>query len=454
MSLSRDLAERTAALRFADLPQDAVYAAKTSLADGLAVMLAAIRLEPATAAFASHAVALGGTPEAMLLGRRERVTAPLAALANGALSHAIDFEDTFDATGVHPSAVVIPVVLALAERQNAAAEDVLLALAIGCDAVCRLSLAMSADPASRGWYFPPMLGALGATLAAARLMDLSPEACVDALSLTACQFALTDELTRAPNAHLRAIRDGFAARAAVEAVLLAARGVKGVDLPLEGKSGVFAILTGAPPDEVVFFERWGTHFYGPSVTVKPWPSCRGTHASIAAGLALRDEGLAPDDIASAVFDVAQPDDMLLEPLTQRQFPRTAIDAKFSIPFTFATALIHGHVGLADFEDLALRDGRRLSLAQAVTLGKIVSDTPRLFLTLHDGTRRELALDLPPPLLAGSVTRAALLPKLEACLVGTGSLIDSTSLLDACLGLDRAGVAPLLRVLAGSARDAG
>ena len=436
MSLSRELAQGAAMLEFSDLPPEVVHAAKISLADGLAVMLAASRLEPAATPFADHAVALGGAPEATLIGRSERTSAPLAAFANGALAHAIDFEDTFDATGVHPNAVVIPAVLALAERERTSGEDILVALATGCDAVCRLSLAMRSDPAKRGWYFPPILGAIGATLACARLLQLPAERYVDALSLAACQFALTDELKRSPDSDLRAIRDSFAARAAVEAVLLAQRGVRGVDLPLEGESGVFATLTGLPPDASVLLDGWGKRFHGPSVSLKLWPSCRGTHSAIAAGLALRDEGLSPDEVASAVFDVTPPDDMLLEPVVQRQFPRTAIDAKFSIPFTFATALVSGSVGLADFEDRAIRDARRLAVAQRVRLGRIVSDAPRFSLELAGGRTRSVALQLPPPMLAGLATPDQIRPKLQACLAATGAADKTDGLLHGCLDIEQ------------------
>src|SRR5690606_2019473 len=107
--------------------------------------------------------------------------------------------------------------------------------------------ALDGDPGRRGWYHPPIIAGLGATLGAARLLNLSEQQPVDALGLFAAQSMLADELKRPPHSHLRAVREGLAARAAVEAALLARAGVRAVEQPLEGKSGVFPLLTGKPP---------------------------------------------------------------------------------------------------------------------------------------------------------------------------------------------------------------
>src|SRR5690606_39018228 len=106
VSLSRDLAARALALRADSLPREALNAAQVSLLDALAVMLAAAALEPATRPFWQHARAGGDGPAPLLAGGTAQASA--AALANGALAHALDFEDTHDATGLHPNAVVIP----------------------------------------------------------------------------------------------------------------------------------------------------------------------------------------------------------------------------------------------------------------------------------------------------------------------------------------------------------
>src|SRR5690606_25881605 len=271
----------------------------------------------------------------------------MAALGNGALAHAIDFEDTFEEGKIHPNASLIPAVLALAEAEGATGAEVIRALALGCDFACRLSLALDGDPAERGWYHPPILSGLGATLGCCLLLDLSADTALNALGLFAAQFMLADELKRSPLSHLRAVREGLAARAAVEAALLARAGVVAVEQPLEGPGGVFPILTGNAPRQSAF-AGIGRHFYGPEVGVKQWPSCRGTHSAIVAAQRLRDRGVTPSAVTQVTVAVSPPNDMLFVPRQQRIAPRTAIDGKFSLPFVFATALEHGAVDLASF----------------------------------------------------------------------------------------------------------
>src|SRR5690606_11280510 len=220
---------------------------------------------------------------------------------------------------------------------QASGAEVLSALALGCDFFCRASLALDDDPAKRGWYLPPILAGLGATLGSARLLRLDADRIRNALGLFILQFMLGDELKRSPKSDLRAVREGFAARAGVEAALLARAGVEAVESPLEGPSGLFAQLTGRPP-KAAPFNTIGTAFYGPEVGLKRWPSCRGTHTAILASFALRKRGITTADIASVTVHVGPPNDMLFVPRAQRIAPQTAIDGKFSIPFVFASTL--------------------------------------------------------------------------------------------------------------------
>lgn len=420
MSLSLELAERLQALAFQDLPAQAVHATTLSLADALCVMLAAAELEPAAAPFHRHALSGGPGPATLLAGGTAGPS--LAALANGALSHALDFEDTYDAVGLHPNAVVIPAALALAEAESASGADLLLAIATGCDITCRIGDALAADPAARGWYHPPMIAAAGAAFGASRLLALTPAQTVSAVSLTLCQFSLTDELKRSPTSDLRAVRDGFAARAVVEACLLARAGVRGVDAPLEGKSGLLAMLSGHGPagDMPTDFV---SAFRGTEVTFKHWPSCRGTHPYIALAMELRDRHIHAGDIASLSLSVRQPDDMLLRPEDDRKRPTTMVGAKFSIPFCFGLAIHRGRVDIEGFEAEARADEAILSMAARVSLDKVIArdsdERPLATIERRDGTRFDVIVPDPPVYRAGSTEFDAMQDKFVDCLRHAG-----------------------------------
>ncbi|MFC7704396.1 MmgE/PrpD family protein [Plastorhodobacter daqingensis] len=445
MSLSHELAAAYAA---ATVPQPARDAALVALGDAVAVMIAATGLEPAAGAFARHARAMGGGGSCTIIGGG-RAPPPLAALANGALAHAIDYEDTFEAGMIHPNAVLVPTVLALAESEGAG--GVAEALALGCDFACRLSLALAADPAARGWYHPPVLSGLGAVMGAVRLLGLAPATTVNALGLFATQFLLSDALKHSPASHLRAVRDGLAAQAAVQSVLLAREGVVAVPAPLEGQGGVFAVLTGAPPREAPLLEGLGRRFFGPEVGLKRWPSCRGTHPAILVARALRGQ-IAPADIASVEVTVRPPADMLFVPRAQRCAPRSAIDAKFSVPFVFASSLLHGDPGLGSFAPARLNDPGVLQLAPKVMLGGIAPDGHEAVFKIITHSGEVLHEEVPevPLWRSGDLTPDDLQPKIAECLVHASFPVAVSDLLAAIRTVPRQGIGALMAHLGGKA----
>jgi len=445
MTFTRSLIERYIAI--VDVDPEAKAAVRVALADGLAVMVAASGLEPAVGPIMRYAAGSGDGP-ATLIGESRKVSPVMAALGNGALAHAIDFEDTFEAGKIHPNASLIPAVLALAESEGSSGGAITRALALGCDFSCRLSLALDGDPAERGWYHPPILSGLGATLGCCLLLGLDTDATVNALGLYATQFMLADELKRSPMSHLRAVREGLAARSAVEATLLARAGVVAVDQPLEGRSGVFRMLTGKPPRESAFASV-GSCFHGPEVGVKQWPSCRGTHSAVVAAQRLRDRGIAPSEVADVTVAVSPPNDMLFVPRPQRIAPRTAIDAKFSIPFVFATSLGRGTVDLESFAPERFACPATLDMASRVHMDAVLPppgvEAVYSVRTTRGTTVTETIKDI-PVLSAGTLTGETLAPKLEACLAAGKRFIAHGDLLGAIDRMERAGPAELMRLL--------
>jgi Uncharacterized protein involved in propionate catabolism len=444
MTLTRALLEDYVGLR--DVTPAAKAAVAIALADGLSVMVAASGLEPSVAPMLDYASDSGAGPST-LIGTGCRVSSVMAALGNGALAHAIDFEDTFEEGKIHPNASLIPAVLALAEAEGATGAEVIRALALGCDFACRLSLALDGDPAERGWYHPPILSGLGATLGCCLLLDLDADTALNALGLLAAQFMLADELKRSPLSHLRAVREGLAARAAVEAALLARAGVVAVEQPLEGPGGVFPILTGNVPRQSAF-AGIGRHFYGPEVGVKQWPSCRGTHSAIVAAQRLRDRGVTPSAVTQVTVAVSPPNDMLFVPRQQRIAPRTAIDAKFSIPFVFATALEHGALDLASFTPERLISADTLELASRIHMDASPPPpgTEAVYtLPISDGTSLTEIVDAVPGLRAADTTLEAIAPKLQACLEAGRKPVDCHDLLTAVARLENDSPGDLMRL---------
>ncbi|EGF90068.1 mmgE/PrpD family protein [Asticcacaulis biprosthecium C19] len=382
MTLSDDICAHIAGA--ADIAEPARHATRRFLLDGVGVMLAASGLSPEARAFV--AMAQGEGP-CSILGHGA-AAAPFAALANGAFGHALDFEDAYDAVPLHPNVSAIPAALAMIQAgEPVSGHDLITALTIGCDLVCRLGHSLTRPLEERSWYPPMLFGAIGASAVAARLAGLNATRTRDALSLMLCQLGAPGEIRHSRGTVLRAVREAFPAQAAVVSALLATQGVTGFEQPLEGEGGFFSLYAGGHYDAGPILDGMGQRWYGEALSFKPWPACRGTHTAIE--LALRLD-LNPGDIASVQVMTGEVQHMLVEPLARKQAPATAIDAKFSLPFTVAAALVCGRVTLAEFDASSLRDPAILALAAKVTpldrpdWGRDRATSGGLVVTLTDG----------------------------------------------------------------------
>ena len=360
--LSARLARHAIEFDAQSLSPSVIRATERAILDGVGVMMAASAESPDVRPFVELVQTQPCLPQATLLGFNIRVGALQAALVNGALAHALDYEDAFDRAPLHPNASLLPAALATAEIRPCTGREFLAAVALGCDLVCRLGLSLRRPLEAGGWYPPPILGAFGATLAAARLAGLGARGLCDAWSLLLAQNSCPGEIKFSAESTLRAVREAFPAHAAVLSVQLAARGVRGFDAPLEGKAGFFALFAGGEYDTTALLDDLGTGFAIEQLSFKRWPCCRGTHAYIEAAQVLRREGFQAQDIEAIVCVGGKIQCMLAEPAAQKQRPRTPIDAKFSIPFTVALALTEPEVTLASFSPAALEDARLLNLA--------------------------------------------------------------------------------------------
>ena len=366
LSLSDTLCRHIANTPYEALPEACREMTRRALLDGTGVIRAASGMSADAAPFL--ALAAGQAPgPARILGTEMKVSAENAAFANGAMAHALDYEDAFDAAPSHPNASMIPAALALAQEVGADGRTLLTALAIGCDLVCRLGLSLRRPMEAGGWYPPPIIGAYGAAAACARILGLDERRTRDALSLMLCQATMPGAIKHSRDTNIRAIREAFPAQAAIHCARLAAGGVTGFDAPIEGRDSFFDLYAGGEYDGEVMLDRLGEWFHGQMLSFKPWPSCRGTHAYIELAIRLIHEAGVPiGQIARIHAGIDKVTRMLIDPLPRKQAPAVAIDAKFSIPFTIALAAVRGHVTLDDFDAASLADPQVLAMAALVS----------------------------------------------------------------------------------------
>lgn len=365
--ISRQLAEFVVSTKFEQLDDKAVRYCRYALLDAIGVSVAASRLGEGVQPFIEWVKAQESKPECSVFAQDFKASASLAAFANGALAHALDFEDAHDQALVHPNAAVVPAVLAIAQVENVSGQVLLTAIAVGCEIVCRLGLSLTVKLDDYAWYPPPILSAYGATAAAAHLLKLNVEQTVNAFSLTLLQATCSAEIKYNPQSNIRAIRDAFPAQAGVVAAQLAQKGIKGFEQPFEGKAGFFQAFARGNYRAENLIENLGQSFEVTNLSFKPWPSCRGTHTAIELVLLnMKDHNLLADDIDSIVVYGSKLNSMLAEPIESKRRPQSAIDAKFSIPFCIACAVVGNDVNIDSFHQDTLKDELILALAAKVS----------------------------------------------------------------------------------------
>ena len=241
------------------------------------------------------------------------------------------------------------------------------------------------------------------------------------MSLMLCQVAAPGEIGRSAGSVVRAVREAFPAQGAVVAALLARDGVAGFEQPLEGNNAFFRLYAGGRYEAAEILDGLGEVNLTEELSFKPWASCRGTHAYIQAALELaRGHRLSVADIKGVSVQTGPVQSMLIEPLEKKRMPETAIDAKFSIPFTVALALVRGRVSPGDFDDAARSDRDVLRLAGLVRPvpqhGWGDSDATRgaLSIELEDGRTLSGEVDVPYGSPSDPISDEALVEKFVDC----------------------------------------
>lgn len=395
MELTSQLLQFYQNCNYENIPSPVIEVQKHVMIDSLSVMNAAVGSVPDCQPFARYAKALSQKGNATILGSEEKATAPLAALANGALSHALDFEDSHDTAFVHSNAVTIPAVLAIAETlPHVTGKEVLAALVLGSEITCRLALGLNEDLLPYGWYMPPVHGSIGAVFAAAKIMKLTADQLLDAISLDMNQYTCSGEVVNSQQSVMRLVRDGFAAHAAVTSCLLAKAGVRArFEHPFEGNKGYYmAYARGNYTPEMVT-GNLGKVWESGNVSFKPWPCCRATHTTITGLIELAEEsGWDPGNVAEIHVRVSEMLRMVLEEREVKYHPRTVMNAKMSIPFAAALLFTDHDITLDGFRPERLTDPDIQAIAEKVTYEIVPvhsrqnAQAVEITLILKDGTR--------------------------------------------------------------------
>jgi 2-methylcitrate dehydratase PrpD len=290
-------------------------------------------------------------------------SAPDAALCNGTAAHALDYDDMCFVSLAHPSAPLVPAIVAAGDLAHASGRAVLDAYVVGFEVQARLGRLMNPRHYQRGWHCTSTLGAISAAAGAARLLGLDAATTAHALAIAASSASGIKENF---GTMVKPLHAGLAARDGVLAALLARGGLTGSDRALDGPQGFLRAfdsegddLAGAVAD---LGSRW--ELIDTGVTVKLYPSCAGTHPTLDAVLDLRAQhGFTAADIDRIHVDV----DPIVPTILIYDRPATALEAKFSLPFCVAAAVVSGRVGIDTFDDAHLQDSQIAALMPRIAM---------------------------------------------------------------------------------------
>jgi 2-methylcitrate dehydratase PrpD len=369
MTIASDLAAAIHALDHSALDEEAVRWAQIGIADTIAVAIAGSQAPAPRLAMAALDVAHEQGP-CLLLGLGHRTGPLTAALVNGVAAHALDFDDVNDTLGGHPSAPLVPALLALGEVYGASGSEMLLAYIVGFETECKIGSAVNFHHYDKGWHPTATLGVFGSAAASSKLLSLSEEQTATALSIAA---SFASGLKANFGTMTKPLHVGHASRNGALAALLAREGFTAGDQAFEHEMGFFEVFNGSGTyDSTRLFEHWAEPLdvVDPGVGVKPYPCCGSTHAPIDAVRALvTAEGIAATDVTS-VRVLAHPSRI---PHIDRPKVRTGLEGKFSVQYCVARAISDGALRLAHFEDTAANDA---TVQQLMTGIRIEPGVPR------------------------------------------------------------------------------
>jgi 2-methylcitrate dehydratase PrpD len=398
--LTRRLAAFVADTPANSLPENLLRNAKTVIFDTFGVALAASQ-RPVGKAIARYAAEAGPTPAvATIIGSAIRVSPEMAALANGTLANALDFNESS-----HISTHVLPAVLSLAERDRRSGKDLLEAFAIGFEAGTRFAECFDSarlgqkGPTYRGWWHVGLTGPVAAAMAAARMLGLDRDRTATAIGIASCSCG---GFRRNMGTMAKPLHSGNAARAGIQGALLARHGFTADPDVLEAPLGFMdAVCLPGESDYSAVMERLGNPFIlAGGLRIKPYPSCTRAHPGIDALLSLQQRAdFSHTDIESIEAD--------LEPFSLlRPIPSDEDEAGFSGAFLFAAAIVDRSLGLDQISEATIQDPRVVALMRRFKYvpGKDV------VVHLRDGR----SLTAPTPKARRLTSEADILAKYRAC----------------------------------------
>lgn len=353
-------------LDFDLLPAELIEVAKRAMLDYIGVAISG-SAQPVTQNLISWAMKRSWSNTASIIGSDLKMDIEHAALVNATAGHALDFDDTSWATIGHPTTVILPALLAVAEEQDCSGKELVVAYIAGVEVAHKVANLMMPEVSERGWHTTGIFYTLGTAAATCQLLQLNETLTTRALALS---LSRSSGIRSNFGTQSKPYHAGMAAKAGLEAVSLAQSGITSSDTALEGEDGFIQCFASdelarkarSAVKPIMFGFGWDISTRG--YAFKKYPNCSGNHPACDSLLhLLKHQEIAWEDIESIHCGVS-----LLGPkeLVSHQ-PKTPVEARFSLEYSIAAAIVYGQITLDEFVEEKIRDPRVQSLMKRVTM---------------------------------------------------------------------------------------
>lgn len=389
MTLTNGFADFIYKTEFNDLSNEVVSAAKERLLDTIGAMLAGRAGWTYSGLLMDAMYELGkGNHCAIGPDREKRFPAPRVAMLDATFAHAIELDDGHKFAGVHAGAVIVPTALVMGKELGATGKEILTAIVLGYEIVYRLAVAQSPELIDHGFHPSATCDTVGAMAVTGKLMRLDVEQLANGLGMAALQASGLMEAT-VSGQQSKCVMVGNAAMNGIQCAYVARAGLEGCTTAFEGKSGLFRAMSKPVSPETVL-EGIGAQFLIGDTYNKFYPTCRHAQPAIEAALNLSvDYKIKPDDIKHIHVGTHR---VAYELTGQIHSPQNPGEAKFSIPYGVAVAIIDHGVSVRHLTEKYFRASRYLELASCVTVSiddQVNAQYPKrrgasVQIFLHDG----------------------------------------------------------------------
>ncbi len=341
-----ELARNAAAIRYDGLPAEVISAAKMAFEDSIGVAVAGTQTKMHAAL--RNTFRGDGQAAATIWGGGARTDSATAAFLNATAAHALDYDDSSVLIGGHPSAALVPPILAVCEELNLSGLRAIEAYITGFETQSALARRVMPEHYEIGWHPTATLGVFGAAAACGRLLDLDDRQLGTALCAA---VSLAGGTKAAFGTFMKPVQVGRAARDGVLAAFLARSGCDANASIFEHSKGFFHLFNNGvdhPRHVQEPRERRTWHILDPGISYKQHPCCGSAHSAIDAALTIRDRLGSLDPSITQKIVVRMHPRRLAH--TNNPDPQTGTAAKFSVQFLVAKAIVDGRIGLADFDE--------------------------------------------------------------------------------------------------------